>query len=216
MARRASTASDDKTDAWVLYIDLYGFSAQVSREGEVECFDRLNDVVLDIRQATLRTGFTPLILSDSIFVVAQTPTREDRDVFRDFYNLTRDIQDELIDRNFLPRGGVAFGQIRISDRILVGRPVIAAVRVEQHISLPCVFLPAREKAPIRLPRRQQFAMPTKTKGLVRGAVILPRTIEPLRKLVADRLDEALLDGPDTVASDLANLQEHIDAKWSSR
>ncbi len=201
------------TQAWILYIDIYGFSDQVGKEGEKICFSRLNEAVKKIRTDVLEADFYPLILSDSIFLIAPTDARKNRELFLKFYELSRDIQDELIDHQFLPRGGIAFGQVCISDRTIVGKPVIEAVRLEQHISIPCVFLPAREKQPYEI--NSHLLMPTKTQGLVQGLVVLPRTIRSYRALIKKRLTDALMYGPDKAASALAQLDNYMNDKWSS-
>lgn len=197
---------------WITYIDIYAFSYHVDKLGENKVYSKLYLAMENIRGICEKHNIDSVHLSDSLFLVS-FDSEHGNETLSNLLHCISHAQDELLDADFIPRGSVAYGSIEMSRKIIVGSAIIRAVRLEQQIGAPCVFLPLRElvRADVRPPWDFVYDISTKGGGLIRGLPILPHTLERLAKASAEQLDDALVNGPDNAAQALTALGEIINA-----
>jgi hypothetical protein len=204
---------EDFGEAWIAYIDLYGFSAQVRRDTPAATYKTLAECLKEIAELTQASGFTLQALSDSIFIVGFLGGRHGNDPLSAFLHCLRAAQDKLVAAGFLPRGALAAGEVYISPGLIVGEPVIRAVRDEQCLDIPCFVIPSRELRGNATWLRHETIIPIKGGGAFLGVPLFPENIEPYLKLITERLNEALLNGPPTVAAAYLRLKDQL-REWT--
>ena len=123
------------TERTICYMDLLGFSDAVvlkSKDGS-----KINELALLLRDAEKLVGtyegaeLTFQSLSDSIFI---STTNESIDNIRSLITCCQDIFTFFLTRGFLARGGVASGWCLVSSSIVLGEPVVRAVKLEQQVA----------------------------------------------------------------------------------
>ncbi len=202
-----------KGNAWLVYIDIYGFSALVRSRGAAKIYKDLADCVHEIEKITKKNNFVVQVLSDSIFITCFESEKYDSDTFSTYFQCIREAQDILIDKDFIPRGAFAHGEIFKSLSVIVGEPVIRAVRAEEQIELPCVYIPGIETSKIPMKFKNQRVLPMKNGGSSIGLPCLPVTLSKLVSLIEKNLELSLIEGPFTVATALSQLKSLL-KDWS--
>ena len=131
----AAPSGDGFVDRTVCYIDLLGFSNAVilkSKSG-VE-IQELAALLLEVEELVVgyqNASLTFQTLSDSIFISAKNDS---------IHNITtlihccQDLYRFFLIRGFLVRGGVSSGQCMLSQRIVLGEPVVRAVKLESQVA----------------------------------------------------------------------------------
>lgn len=197
---------------WIAYVDIYAFSYHVAKLGEGEVYERLYEAMKNIRAICESHGIESVHLSDSLFVIAFDGVHG-TETLNILVNCLAHSQDELLNCKFIPRGSLAHGNIELSPKVIVGSPLVRAVRLEQELATPCVFLPLREMSRAKAVAPSSFVHDISVKGggLIRGVPILPQTLGPLNTARSAQLDEAVTNGPAHAAQALTDLGDLIDA-----
>jgi hypothetical protein len=198
-------------DAWIAYIDIYGFSALVRDQTSEGVYLNLADSLKEIADAVARHKFSLQALSDSIFIISFR-NQQSVQTLPPFIACVREVQDCLVAAGFLPRGAITKGKVHLSGAVIVGEAVIRSVRCEQALDIPCVVVPARELEGSRTWLRHKADLPIKGGGIMLGVPIFPDNIETYCNVIDFKLDEARLKGPPAVASSLLRLQTHLN-EW---
>jgi len=194
---------------WIAYIDVYGFSAHVEKHGEAEIYRRLLQTMENVRSTVERYNLDSVHLSDSLFIAAFEGGTHGREYLNAIRDCVADVQDDLLNAKFIPRGCLTHGTIEMSPKIIVGGALIRAVKLEQQLALPCVLLPLRELGDARPPSGFIYDAPIKRGGLIKGAPILPRTLHLLKVAHQEQMDDCLVHGPADAALALKYLEELI-------
>jgi hypothetical protein len=194
---------------WVAYLDIYGFSSHVEKRGEEYVYGSLLRTMENIRSIVEQHGLQSLHLSDSLIVVAFDGGAHGQNSLIAIRECIADVQDELLNDKFIPRGCLAYGSIEMSPRIIVGSALIRAVKLEQQLSTPCVLVPRRELGAGAAPSDFSYNVELKDGGLIQGWPIPPRTIQLLKDAHQEQMEDCLVNGPPPAASALKNLEELI-------
>lgn len=119
----------------VCYIDLLGFSGAVlSRSKSSGQINELADLLMDAEKLVKKYEESELTfqsLSDSIFISTKNSS------INNLHNLINCCQDLFVFfalRGFLARGGIASGPCLISNSIVLGEPVVRAVKLEEQVA----------------------------------------------------------------------------------
>lgn len=200
------SAVPSTTDAWVAYLDVYGFSALVRASREE--MDRLSESLARAQAATQaeidkrKDPAKLLLFSDSLFLTYPVGGAGRDHVRAALHKCLEDVAAvlERFCREALPlRGGIAFGRVGLGPNLLVGDPVIRAAEYEKLLVAPLVLLPEveLERAQCSDPqiRRRPQLVSVRDGGIIKARVIAPRNLERYRKFVAERLDRAAVEGP---------------------
>ena len=213
-------------DAWVVYLDVYGFSAMVKGGMSAELQERLIRTHKKARKLVKRNSpdATYIFISDSTCLVYPAPENSNR-----LANLDRCAEDvseimTLFLEEGLPlRGSAAFGEVAYGDRILVGRPVLRAVSLEKSIPFPLVVVPLSElypsgKSPTELDNWGRFTLQkiaVRPTGQLHALIIFPSNLDSFAEKVRRLLDRYLTFGPPEVAVAWALASEHLQAHFHS-
>jgi hypothetical protein len=198
-------------DAWITYIDIWGFSHLVEHTKPEELHTRLEQTVHECTRVLNSSNPEPpriFFFSDSLFLAFDIPRCGQRfQAFETCRDKTQEVIQIYLDQDFFPRGGMAFGNIAVAEGILFGQPVVRAARYEHALTAPLVMLPMleaqlcfRENSP--LTHKECSVVPTRNGGLVKALLI--RAIhadDQLNKFIALR-DKYLIEGPDIGAKAL--------------
>jgi hypothetical protein len=196
---------------WVAYIDVYGFAAHVEKCGEAEVYQRLLQTMESVRDTVARHNLDSVHLSDSLVVVAFEGGAHGQKYLNAIRDCIADVQDELLNAQFIPRGCLTHGTIEMSPKVIVGAALIRSVRLEQQLAMPCVLLPLKELGDVLSPSDFIYDVPLKRGGLIRGAPIFPRTLQLLKIAHQQQMDNCLVHGPPEAALALKYLEEMIRA-----
>jgi hypothetical protein len=194
---------------WIAYMDIYGFAAHVEKHGEPRIYSRLLQTMESVRDTVESHNLHSVHLSDSLFVVSFEGGMHGAKYLTALRDCIADVQDDLLNAKFIPRGCLAHGTIEMSPKVIVGAALIRAVRLEQQIAMPCVLLPLKELSGAQPPSDFVYDVPTKRGGLIRGAPILPRTLQPLKVAHQEQMDDCLIHGPPDAALALKHLEDLI-------
>ncbi|MGD0165879.1 MAG: hypothetical protein ABSC51_01120 [Gaiellaceae bacterium] len=108
--------------------------------------------------------------------------------------------NKFVELDFPLRGCITFGDVIRQDDLLVGAPVIRAVRGEAMIEAPFVVLPARETVGCLLKPNRDYGITVSGNGLMAGYIVTPAPIYPLHDLARRKLEKYALEGPHSIAS----------------
>lgn len=119
----------------ICYIDLLGFSnAVVSGARSQDQINQLAELLLDAERLVSRyepAELTFQSLSDSIFISTVSDSAEN---IKNLVICCQDLYTFFIERGFLARGGIASGPCMISNSIVLGEPVVRAVKLEEQVA----------------------------------------------------------------------------------
>ena len=135
----------------VCYMDLMGFGNYVvsnaSKAGEM---DRVATLLLEVKnyvKGYKQAGLEFQTLSDSIFIATRD---ESSDGLQTLITCCQDLFIMFLLGGFLSRGGVSTGPCLITNEIILGEPVVRAVRLEESVAeYPRVILASRTVALLR-------------------------------------------------------------------
>jgi hypothetical protein len=198
-------------NAWVTYLDIWGFSHEVERTPAEDLHQRLSSLV---KECSDRLASDPSIsprtffFSDSLFLAFDIPRcGGSLDAFEACRDRTQEAIQIYLAHDFLARGGIAYGEVAIAEGILVGLPVVRAAKCEQALTAPIVILPThemercfRDESPI--PKSNCPIVPTRNGGLVRAYLVHAMHIEDQILAVETRLEQYLVKGPELGATGL--------------
>ncbi len=132
MAKKDALEFENRT---VCYIDLLGFSEYVlKRSGDSEKISGLAELLRDVNEKVSDyqgAGLTFQTLSDSIFI--STPDCKVQSV-QILIACCQDIFIQFLHHGFLARGGISSGNCYVSNSIVIGEPVVKAVKLEQTVA----------------------------------------------------------------------------------
>lgn len=209
--------ADVGSEAWVLFVDVYGFTSMTMSVSSERLAKKLRRVERALT-SNIRFGRTKPLLywfSDSLFCVYPS-----KDNLRESTELLKQITIDVLilyqayAQEDLPlRGGAAFGKVTAEGRRVVGAPVIRAVSYEKLIELPFVLVPAGE---LRKPQDDyEFITPLERVELRNGDVMLGKLIVPgarehYRELALNQYRKTLIEGPYNVARVWERTLQRID------
>lgn len=197
------------TDAWVLFLDVYGFTAMTRREDPKLLYERLSRAHAAIH--THLTHFRPelpiFVLSDSVFILLPVATPADAlDQLSRFVDPTRHILGSFLKFGLPARGGFAFGSVVFDRHVLVGEAVARAAKLEPEIPAPLVVLPEVEVQragivayPGRMDSPPEYLF-LKRKQLILGRFVTPFPVEEFAEAATRYLEQYALEGPYELAS----------------
>lgn len=200
---KAKQQSLQRCEAWVVYMDIYGFKSMVMSQ-EIKLLTRkLLDVRSDAIKSVVRIDQIPIVylLSDSIFLVYPV---DKNNVKTKSSQLQRCIEDaaEVLSKFAecqLPlRGGISFGEVCYGSHTLTGKAVVSAVQNETLVSAPLVVLPAKEIGQGILVRGFKL-YPVKPHGLMKLKLVFPQPCDEFYRLVHTNLTKYVVEGPYDVA-----------------
>jgi hypothetical protein len=192
-------------------MDVYAFSRHVERFGEALIYSRMQQAMETIRGIVELYQFDSVHLFDSLFIVGFDGGFHGTECLHMLCHCIAEVQDELLDAKFISRGTLAHGNVELSPKVIVGAALIRAVRLEQQLGTPCVFLPLRELKTAPVPSNFIYDLPMKGGGFIRGVPILPRTMQLLESAHREHLDDSLVHGPAEAAQALTLMEGLIRA-----
>jgi hypothetical protein len=215
-ALRPAIPGVEEFDAWVVYLDVFGFSAYVSEDVETVVSNlHSGHEFLSTRFQTRRERVHVRVISDSVFIIYRT--RDSDDASRVLHECYEDLQDllrEFVELRLPLRGGMAFGKVYISDTLLLGEVVVRAVRTESMIEAPFVVLPKNEMSVLKgtgnVPGRMA-QVPVKDGGLVSGVLIRPHPYDQLLRFAKESASRHLEKGPPPLARKWVDALRYMEA-----
>jgi len=200
---------DEKGEAWVAFLDIYGFSGLLATRPHQQIYQDMIDCFAKVEAIAEQAGVRFISRSDSLFFFAFRGQLASDDMFPALVDCLTESMDELVDAGFLPRGSLAHGDVVARSTVFVGGPILRSVRMETSLAVPCVVVPASEAGE---QQRLRFStqIPIKEDGLLECFPIFPRTLLKYRALVDEMRQKALRDGPPKAAKDLSRCLELID------
>jgi len=204
--------------AWVVFIDVYGFSNMVSSEDNYKVYQYLELTCRLVSDEISNFTHKPLIytFSDCMFMVFLVDSEYDKFiVFDSCEKFTSAAMSLFVDNDLPVRGGVSYGEIIYSSNVLIGNPVVRAVKYESIILEPVVIVPSKE---LKTSGNVGGMIPTPTEiflkdgGLLSGVTIMPCPIDKFRRMVADKLARHSVEGPPLVAKAWHNLFRILEDK----
>lgn len=199
--------------SWVTYLDIYGFSAQVT-VGEAEHLSQALSRIVD--QATRFLEVDQIhhyFLSDSVILVCPDFGYKS---FNKILTATKLIQKFAIAEGLVFRGCVAYGTMRVTKSICVGEPLIRAYLIEQSLACPLVIMPEREFALSGYNPAPVFSLiPAKDGGEISASAVFPAPLGELFDLCAKMLQQARRDGPTHIVRPWRMLLELVEAQQRS-
>lgn len=138
MLRMDSNSNDSPPpkfqDRAICYIDLLGFSGAVMAGAKNDKIDALAKLLIDAEDLVSRYVQSELrfqSLSDSIFISTVNSSAEN---IMSLISCCQDLYTFFIEKGFLVRGGIACGPCMVSNSIVLGEPVVRAVKIEQQVA----------------------------------------------------------------------------------
>ena len=193
-----------KFNAWVVYCDIFGFSAYVRENLIATVTDKLYDGHTMIQQyfADKTYSVNVQMISDSIFLVYHVTKKEERaKVSQECISDTQKIMADFAGLKLPLRGSIAYGEVCIGENLLLGDVVLRAVHTEAMIPAPFVLLPKREMeglANTDIPNRIE-KIPIKGDGLIAGVLVHPMPMDSLLHLAREYAERYCTKGPYALA-----------------
>lgn len=139
MQRGTDTSAETTSPAFeeraICYIDLLGFSnAVLSGAKNQERIDQLARLLLEAEilvKGYEEAELTFQSLSDSIFISTTSDSAEN---VKNLVTCCQDLFTFFLEKGFLARGGIASGPCMISNSIVLGEPVVRAVKLEEQVA----------------------------------------------------------------------------------
>lgn len=204
-----------------MYLDVYGFSAKVEA-GLTPVVQR--DLVAThkkarqlVRARSPQTVYS--FISDSTCLVY--PVSDQTEMMSELDRCASDvsrIMDLFFERDLPVRGCVTFGEVVYGDNILVGKPVVRAVKMEEALPFPLVVVPLREVYSPETGRselddwgRHTLAddVVVRPEGRMSAYLIFPSLLDEFGRYVADNLKQRLTFGPPNAALGWALANEYL-------
>lgn len=190
----------ERFDAWVVYCDIYGFSAFVEDEEMSHVIDLLHaghDYIQVLFAGRLDKVYVRLI-SDSIFLVYRVSEKGDKAaVLQECISDTQKLMGYFADIELPLRGSIAYGNICIGENLILGKVVLRAVRSESLLPAPLVLLPLKEINDIPDPDKPMGVerISIKGDGMITGILIQPMPVDSLIRLAYKYANKYCLNGP---------------------
>ena len=200
-----------KSQAWVAYLDVYGFKALVATSEVTDLSERLlrSHIALFSGTSYSSSPAKAFLLSDSIFLVYPVDEEGSKPAsLQACIEDIREILDKFIENDLPLRGAVAFGEICHKENVLLGEAVVRAVTYENILGLPIVVIPARELQGVPVPYLTE--VPTKEDGRMLAKVIMPTDGTSYQHYVAEKAAQLLVTGPFSVAATWARTTNLIE------
>ena len=221
------------TISLVAYLDVYGFSALVAQATSTRHADastkisdieiRLGDCFEQINENSQSLKFDFFGISDCVFLVRDLDLSSHSTAIKSLSAAKDAIRLALAvfaSRGFDVRGGVAIGKVtRTGTNILLGDPVIRAVRIEGSFRAPLVCLPVAELSKVSDLQRNAvdtvFCEPTvivktTSAGRTRAHVFPPHGAAALGADYRVKLEQYYCEGPPNVALGYEEALEILD------
>jgi len=138
----------------VLFADVYGFSDLVKTDIEntsAQLAKLQNEISSMLRRkericADEGIEISYFVLSDNIFLIFGSQSYEENNpnnenILSAFINTCGEIYNLSIKHELPFRGAVTAGKVIADSPLLLGKPVIEAVRFEEKVSMPLIFIP---------------------------------------------------------------------------
>ena len=203
-------------NAWVAFLDVYGFSDMVRSQNPEHLSRRLLKARAEVVRIASTSESKPVMhsLSDSIFLVYPISTRSSKwTALRRCIDDTQSILATFVKHGLPLRGGVAFGKVSYGPNLLLGRAVLAAVNYEDIVPAPLVLLPAREisgkAGHIEFPVSDIHNIILKDGGTMSAKLLFPSPIDGFYELVLLRAEQLALNGPYLVATAWNNARDFL-------
>ena len=201
-------------DAWVVYCDIFGFSAYV-RENEIATVtNKLHDGHSKIQQrfADKTDCVNIRVISDSIFLIFKVAEKEERaKVLQECISDTQKIMADFAGLKLPLRGSIAYGEVCIGENLLLGDVVLRAVHAEAMIPAPFVLLPKIEMeglANTDIPNRVE-KIPIKGDGLITAVLVHPMPVDSLLHLALEYIESYSTKGPYALAKVWNDVLDYI-------
>lgn len=142
-----------KTQGWVVTLDVYGFSNEVELLGPSEMFEKLlacyrhieEDVLTDLATKRRKDYVRMYCFSDSLFLYYMTNANKSKAILIDEVIIdVREVMGIFMEHNLALRGGIAYGPVYCNDTLIVGTPIIRSHQYESSVPAPMVMLPLSE------------------------------------------------------------------------
>ena len=195
-----------QTDGWVVYLDVFGFSASVAAGDVGGIYSSLHTCHDFVMTQPLTAARSVWFLSDSTFLLYPVESEEAKvDVARACVEDVEAILAVFAEHGLPLRGAIAFGPVAYGPGSLVGQPVVRAVKTEAAMIAPLVILPAVEYGlewstlheHENVPPLQHVRMKNGEEQL--GALLRPVPWDGFVDLVIQRYRHHVLRGPYAVA-----------------
>jgi len=202
-----------RATAWLAYIDIFGFGAELLEPDLDALSARLNKLHESIeKEIPANENFHLYMLSDSIVIFCSHKERQRANALTDLVNLLVKIQTVAIKLEFVFRGVITHGKLVYGRRVCLGTPLLKAVRLEAQLGIPLVVLPETEldRAEDIFPIEPlgPLIIPTKN-GLLLATPVFPAPIDEFRKHARQKFHDTARDGPDHVAKAWAELNAFV-------
>ncbi|MBU4231351.1 MAG: hypothetical protein KKF43_02355 [Proteobacteria bacterium] len=187
----------------VAYFDVYAFSNMVREDSLASLSIRLTKTAKAIKERADENGLKLFVFSDCGFLLCEMPTSSslERDnLIRRFIHQIEILCDDFLEQDMLVRGGVAYGQVFIDDSIIVGPPIIEAVRLEGAIPAPFILFPLKVAKELNVESYIPiFLLTLKQGNIIRAGLIYPTDTANYRLLLEKLTKESICRG-DPVAA----------------
>lgn len=207
---------------WVVFLDIYGFSFMIESNEASEIHRKLSLCHSDINNLLKTTTYQykTYFFSDSIFVVFPLINQADNQYHKDkeeimkhCLNKAQDIMGICVKHDFPVRGGMAFGEIRYSDNLLIGRAVVKAHTYETMIEVPLLVLPYNELSGTSFMKAHSLKdiIILKDNSPIFAKLFFPFPKDEFLQLVEDKFQKYCLNGPQAPAKAWYNAKKYIES-----
>jgi hypothetical protein len=189
------------SDAWVVFLDIYGFSSMIKTCEPDALHNTLLSVYEDIRHYMCNNTVLENYLysfSDSIFIIFPCLDLGVKgDVLHGCIPTIRNILGLSIKKNLPMRGALAYGKVSYDTNLVVGYPVLNAYKYEQSLPCPLLFLPYRELEFTEYEKddfQSEDIIIMKDGTPMAGILIPPFPIELLYETIKSNYKKYIMDG----------------------
>lgn len=190
---------------WVVYLDVYGFTALVKGGNPTQIHERLLQCETEITRILRRSAVKKFTFSDSTLLFFPAVQKKKLVVLKRCLELVAVVMGVFIRKHLPLRGGISYGSVTLGEGLLIGEPVIHAVQYESIVNGPFVLLPAKELAqynPLTSfnPDLPPIILITLNDGnCMSGTLVCPFPREDLANLASEQFMHHSVHGPFTVA-----------------
>lgn len=175
------------------YLDCYAFSSLADKRQLPNIVADFTFIKNNVSSILNKPNVTFHFFSDFCFIMQDLSINKSKSDFRHSFNIFIDLivacYDIYIQRGLLIKGGIALGEVITVDNILIGKPITAAVRLEQNGIAPIILFPANILDEYSGPGFPGITnIPLKDERVIRASAILPKNIAHLQYLLLEALN----------------------------
>ena len=217
MPEFSKDSKNRNNDAWVVFLDVFGFSSMVTSRDNSKLLGQLRNSYeavfkMDFWNENIVKSFA---FSDNIYLVFPINKKGDNlSILQKCIDAVSQMQNSFVVEGLPLRGGIAYGSVYFENNLLLGETVLRAYHYEQLLHIPLVLLPAceiirtgRKEATPFLPPPKDILL--KNNELIFGAYIHPEPIDNMERMAKEKYEDHRLNGPYGIARSWKDTLEEV-------